>query len=126
ADPLLEAVCRFIDTEVGRVSPLSRCLRRGVAFHHGGLSQETRWLVEALITKGTVSVVCGTTTLAQGMNFPIRTVVVETLQKGRADVPLTFQDFWNIAGRAGRALVDTIGVIAFPERNDNDRTRYIE
>lgn len=124
--PLLEAVCRYVDAEVGRTSPLSKCLRHGVAFHHSGLSQETRWLIEALINRGIVNVICGTTTLAQGMNFPIRTVVVETLQKGSSDAPLTYQDFWNIAGRAGRALIDTIGVIAFPERDSSDRTRYVE
>lgn len=124
--PTLEAVCRYVDAEVGRTSPLSECLRHGVAFHHSGLSQETRALIEALINMGTVNVVCGTTTLAQGMNFPIRTVIVETLQKGSADSPLTHQDFWNIAGRAGRALVDTVGVIAFPQRNTEDRDKYVE
>lgn len=72
-----------------------------------------RWLVEGLIRRGDVKVICGTTTLAQGMNFPITTVIVETLTKGNV-VKLTYQDFWNIAGRAGRALVNTIGVIAFP------------
>jgi hypothetical protein len=37
---------------------------------------------------------------------------VETLHKGRAG--LTYKDFWNVAGRAGRTLIDTVGVIAFP------------
>ena len=69
-------------------------------------------MIEGLISRRQVHLVCGTTTLAQGMNFPIASVIVESLKKGNED--LTYQDFWNIAGRAGRALVDTVGVIAFP------------
>lgn len=118
----LDAVCRYMDAEVGGHSVLSDSIRHGVAYHHSGLSHETRWLVERLIAKGIVNVVCGTTTLAQGMNFPIRTVVIETLQKGTAD--LTYQDFWNIAGRAGRALVDTTGIVAFPVRDGADMEKY--
>lgn len=60
-----------------------------------------------------VDVVCGTTTLAQGVNFPITTVIIETFRKGRSD-KLSFQDFWNIAGRAGRTLIDSLGVVIFP------------
>lgn len=119
---LREAVCHYIEAEVGGSSKLVNFLRRGVAFHHAGISQETRWLVEGLIRRNEVKVVCGTTTLAQGMNFPIATAIVETLKKG--EVELTYQDFWNIAGRAGRALVDTLGVIAFPAPDEARRNRY--
>lgn len=115
----LEATCRFVETELGPGAGLANCLRHGVAYHHSGLSLETRWLVELLIARGTVKVVCGTTTLAQGINFPITTVIVETLSKG--DVPLSYQDFWNIAGRAGRTLVDTLGVVAFPLNSADKR-----
>jgi len=120
----LEAVCKYLDAEVGRKSGLSECLRHGVAFHHSGLSHEARWLIERLISRGVINVVCGTTTLAQGMNFPITTVIINTLKKGEEN--LTYQDFWNIAGRAGRALMDTLGVVSFPTRNLHDRKKYID
>jgi len=119
---LLEAVCRFLTAEAGCEISLVRSLRKGVAYHHAGLSHESRWLIERLIAKGAVKVVCGTTTLAQGMNFPIRTVIVETLKKG--DQNLAYQDFWNIAGRAGRALVDSLGVVAFPACNAAKRIAW--
>jgi len=104
--------------------PLIEYLRRGVAYHHAGLSPEARWLVESLIRQGDVDVICGTTTLSAGVNYPITTVIVETLRKGDED--LTYTDFWNIAGRAGRALVDAVGVVAFPTRNNADFNDYIE
>src|SRR5439155_13261219 len=84
---------------------------------------EVRWLIEGLIADGKVTIVCGTSTLAQGVNFPISTVLVETLRKGDKD--LTHQDFWNIAGRAGRTLMDHTGIVAFPVSRE-DKLRRIE
>lgn len=117
-----DSVCRYVEAEVGGSTGLVQHLKRGVSYHHAGLSNETRWLIESLIRRGDVKVICGTTTLAQGMNFPIATAVVETLKKG--DVDLTYQDFWNIAGRAGRTLVDTVGVVAFPSPSRAKRVSY--
>lgn len=123
SDPFTDSVCAYIDSEVGGPSSLTSCLRRGVAYHHAGLSQETRWLIESLIRQRLVDIVYGTTTLAQGVNFPISSVIVETLRKGRSD-ELTFSDFWNIAGRAGRALVDTVGLVAFPAPKPEQRLKF--
>lgn len=122
SDPYMEAVCRFIETEAGSKIPLIDCLRRGVAYHHAGLSHETRWLIEKLAKRKLVSIICGTTTLAQGVNFPISTVIVESLRKG--SVELTYADFWNIAGRAGRTLVDTVGIVGFPVYSAEGQRRY--
>ena len=104
---------------------LVHCLRRGVAYHHSGLSQEIRWLVEELIRDHLVDVICGTTTLAQGVNFPITTVIIETFRKGRSG-KLSFQDFWIIAGRAGRTLIDTLGVVTFPTPTPAKRKEFTD
>jgi replicative superfamily II helicase len=121
---LRQAVCEYLTAEAGYETGLVKCLRRGVAYHHAGLSHEARWLVERLIREKEVRVVCGTTTLAQGVNFPISTVVIETLRKGGRD--LSFSDFWNVAGRAGRALMDTVGIVAFPAPSKSKKEEYIE
>ncbi len=115
-NPVVRAVCKFLELEQGPNSPLIELLHRGVAYHHSGLSQEVRLLIEGLIKKDLVKVICGTTTLAQGVNFPISTVIIESLVKGSGS-RITYSDFWNIAGRAGRALIDTSGIIAFPAPN---------
>jgi helicase len=115
---LARATVDYAVLELGESHPLPGLMRRGVAFHHAGLPNELRHLIELLVSQGDIDVITGTTTLAQGMNFPIRTVVVETLGKslgfGRGYEPLTYSEFWNIAGRAGRALKDPLGVVAFP------------
>jgi len=119
-DDKAEAICRYLEAEFGFNAPLVNHIRRGVAYHHSGLSHEARWLIESLISDGVISVICGTTTLAQGMNFPISTVLITTLSKGKDDT-LSHNDFWNIAGRAGRAMVDNIGIVGFPI---NDSATY--
>lgn len=123
-DPFLISVIRYIEAEAGTEYNLSYCLRRGVAYHHSGLSQEARWLIEDLIRRDILDIICGTTTLAQGVNFPIRTVIVETLTKGNTD--LTYQDFWNIAGRAGRTMMDPIGLVAFPVEKPEKREAFLD
>jgi hypothetical protein len=126
-----ESVINFASAELGAEHPLARHLRKGVAFHHAGLSHDLRYLIELLIDAGDVDVVCGTTTLAQGVNFPIGTVIVETLDKpgdprrGGGNKPLSFAEFWNIAGRAGRAMRDRVGLVVFPvvERAQEEAVR---
>jgi replicative superfamily II helicase len=114
-----DSVMNFATAELGAEHPLARHLQKGVAFHHAGLSHDLRYLIELLIEAGDVDIVCGTTTLAQGVNFPIGSVIVETLDKpaDRGRQPMSFSEFWNIAGRAGRAMRDRVGLVVFPITN---------
>lgn len=126
------AVVAYAESELGADHPLPRQLRRGVAYHHAGLSHDLRYLLERMIDVEDVDVVCGTTTLAQGVNFPIASVIVETLQKPKNPTgwqPLEFAEFWNIAGRAGRALRDRVGLVVYPAENADSLDafrRYIQ
>lgn len=127
-----QAVLAYAESELGAQHPLPKQLRRGVAYHHAGLSHDLRYLLERMIDIEDVDVVCGTTTLAQGVNFPIASVIVETLQKPKDPTgwqPLRFAEFWNIAGRAGRALRDRLGLVVYPAENAdalNDFRQYIQ
>jgi helicase len=118
------AVIQYARSELGHDHLLPSLLERGVAYHHAGLSHDLRYLIELLVDSEQVKIVCGTTTLAQGVNFPIATVVVETLRKPLGDrrgwVELSYSEFWNIAGRAGRALRDRLGLVVFPTGSKND------
>lgn len=124
-----EAVVAFAEAELGAAHPLASQIQRGVCFHHAGISHDLRFLLERLIEMNDIDVICGTSTLAQGVNFPIATVVVETLKR-KSDGPqpwvqLPFPEFWNIAGRAGRALKDPVGLVAFsaPKPGEDDEFR---
>lgn len=124
----VDFACRFLDTEAGGSHPLSPLLRKGVAFHHAGLSPEARYLVERLAEEGTVRILCATTTLAQGVHFPLSVAVIESHYrsvhkgKGRPRMePIPAAEFWNIAGRVARTLEDPLGVIAFSAARSNHK-----
>jgi hypothetical protein len=119
ACPVLDLIARYLEDEVRGPHPLSPLLRKEVAFHHAGLSAEARYLVERLVEVGRVRVLCATTTLAQGVHFPLSAALIESIQRQtKTDGNWVWTDlapweFWNIVGRVGRALEDPLGTIAF-------------
>jgi hypothetical protein len=109
----VKLVKKFIEDEIGRPTTLSKVIQKGIVTHHSGMTDETKLLVEHLIREKQIKYVCATTTIAEGVNFPVSTVFFDDYRKGR-DNKLDTNDFWNIAGRAGRTLVDNYGKIILP------------
>lgn len=104
----------FLRLEFGEQFPLIDLLLYGIGVHHSGLSDEVRSLIEWLFEEGELRFLVATTTIAQGVNFPVTGVVMASHQypsaKGTFDMPP--EDFWNIAGRAGRVWQGSLGVVA--------------
>jgi helicase len=113
ATPGLRLAIALAQADYGDDCILARCLMRGVAFHHAALSSELRFLIEDQVRAGTVDVLAATSTLAQGMNFPVSTVLVHSVHKPRGGGNLTPGEFWNIAGRAGRVGMADKGLVVF-------------
>ena len=103
---------RVIQEEMGKGSELLDYFTHGIVVHHAQLPRRVRLAIEDAIREGAARIIVATTTLAQGVNLPIKTVVVRGRYHGRGDVvsPLTF---WNICGRAGRAMKENEGQILF-------------
>lgn len=110
-------VQRYLQTEVAPEFELASMLARGVGVHHGGLSDEIRSLMEWLAEEGKLKVLCATSTISQGINFPVSSVFLASrsvyINKFSSDMPA--RDFWNLAGRAGRIDQDSVGVIGLAE-----------
>ena len=92
---------------------LIQCLRSGVAFHHADLSREERDVVERYTRKREIKVICCTTTLALGVNFPASTVFLDPHKweyNEQTDSlifsPMSWAEYENISGRAGRLGYD--------------------
>lgn len=80
---------------------LATYLRRGIAFHYGNMPLLIREEIERLFTMGTIRYLICTATLIEGVNMSCRNIFMRGPTKGRGS-PLTAEDFWNLAGRAGR------------------------
>ena len=92
----------------------TRALDAGSIVHHGDIPQETREVLEELLRGDHVRFVICTTTLAEGVNLPIRTLVLYSVQRRRPGGPpdtLKVRDIKNLAGRAGRAGLMTKGLV---------------
>ena len=109
----LMAECITLAEEtMGVDAKIIQFLQAGFVVHHGGLPQKLRIKIEQLVRRQVVKLVVATTTLAQGVNFPIRTIIVHSLQHGYGQ-PLGPLDFWNICGRAGRGMRENEGQVLF-------------
>ena len=132
--PELDLVKRFVEDEYGKGFLLTRLLERGVGVHHAGISPDTRYLLEWLVENSKLKTLVATSTLAQGVNFPISSVVLATHHKprvvgsGYVREPLKPDEFWNIAGRAGRLFQDTLGLVLFASTTtkDEDIEEYVD
>ncbi|MCK6503778.1 DUF3516 domain-containing protein [Myxococcota bacterium] len=111
-DALIRAVKGFrFDSPFGK--HVQRYVQHGIGLHHAGLLPRYRLLVEKLAQQGLLKVICGTDTLGVGINVPIRTVLFTQLCKydGQKVDHLRRRDFKQIAGRAGRAGFDDLGLV---------------
>lgn len=119
-----EHIGRFLRLEMGDELPLAELLEHGIGVHHAGLSDDTRSLVEWLMEQGQLKALVATTTIASGVNFPVSAVVLASHQYPYGnDIPP--EDFWNIAGRAGRVDQGDLGIVALVA-NDRDRAQKLE
>jgi len=94
---------------------LRRIIGKGIAYHHSGLIPKIREVVEFLIKNKLIKIVFATETFAVGLNFPVKTVVMTNLTKptncGMRN--LTVSEYKQMAGRAGRRFIDTVGNVIF-------------
>jgi len=107
----IELVRNFLELEFGDNFPLIDLLSYKIGVHHAGLSDDVRALMEWLFEENELNFLVATTTIAQGVNFPVTGVVMASHQYPYgADMPP--EDFWNIAGRAGRIGQGSLGIVA--------------
>ncbi len=89
---------------------LISALKHGVAFHNADLGSEERRVIEEYFKAedSKIRVVCATTTLAMGINLPVKTVIINDMEKPDPDaktfqeIPLSPAEYKSMSGRAGR------------------------
>jgi superfamily II RNA helicase len=101
---------------------LRTLVEKGVAYHHSGLVPMLKEIIEILFSKGFIKVLFATETFAVGINMPTKTAVFVGVKKYDEQCQdmrvLTTAEYLQMAGRAGRRGLDTMGtVIYLPDRN---------
>lgn len=101
------------ECHLGPDADATRAARLGVFAHHGNTPHGLRLAIEYAMQKGLARFVVCTSTLAQGVNLPIRYLVVRGLYQGRQRIRI--RDFQNLIGRAGRSGMHTEGSVLFAD-----------
>ena len=99
----------FID--LPEFKQLMKLLEKGVAIHHAGMMPVLKEIVELLFDRKYIKLLFATETFAVGLNMPTKTVIFSDLAKydGQHMRYLLSHEYKQMAGRAGRRNIDTIG-----------------
>lgn len=97
----------------GAESTVARTAALGVFVHHGTTPQGLRLSIEHAMQGELIKLVVCTSTLAQGVNLPIRYLIVSGVNQGAERIKT--RDFQNLIGRAGRAGMHTEGLVLFAD-----------
>lgn len=86
-------------------------IRGGVASHHAGHIPAWKLLIEKLMAAGLLDAIFATSTVAAGVDFPARTVVISNADTRGNDGwrPLFASELQQMTGRAGRRGRDNVG-----------------
>ena len=109
-----DELCVLFDiTEEKHIAKFRKLLSRGIAYHHAGMLPTLKEVVERLFTSGLIQLLFTTETFAVGINMPACTVVFDSLEKydGIGFRYLKAREYHQMAGRAGRRGIDTIGYV---------------
>jgi superfamily II RNA helicase len=86
-------------------------LEKGIGIHHAGMMSILREIVEILFARGMIKMLFCTTSVAIGLNLPVKTAIFTDINKHDGDQLTILQghEYTQAAGRAGRLGLDTVG-----------------
>ena len=118
----IHKIGKLSELHLGSSSVVTKAIKQGVLPHSANIPNGLRISVEYAMEYGYGRCVVCTSTLAQGVNLPIKYLVVSGVFQG--EKLISTRDFHNLLGRAGRAGKHTEGSIIFADTElfDNRRT----
>ena len=111
-----------LDRPTTQCEILSDLVKNGVAFHHAGLVNRQRKIIEDNFKKGLIKFIVATPTLAMGVNLPANTVIINSIRRygdyGMELLPAI--EIEQMIGRAGRPRYDKEGNAIIVARNESE------
>jgi len=125
---LSEKVVRSLTKATKQCERLSRCIKKGIAFHHAGLVAKQKELIEENFKNGLIKIICATPTLAMGVDLPAFRTILKDLrrygQRGLAYIPVL--EYLQMAGRAGRPNFDKEGQAIIVAASSGEKKKLFE
>lgn len=120
----IEAIRLLSELQLGANASATQAARFGIFAHSADTPHGIRLAIEHAMKFNRAKFVICTSTLAQGVNFPLKYLIVTTTQQGGEGILV--RDFHNLMGRAGRAGMHTEGSVIFstPAIYDQRRQSY--
>ncbi len=119
---VLGSIHDYFKTIFGEEYLLTRLIKAGTLFHHGDLPQDVREVIEEAVRQADVKLIICNTTLAEGVNLPIKTIVLHSLFRfdgpSKPHKSLKLRELKNLVGRAGRAGKETKGLVVVPHEKE--------
>ncbi len=112
-----EKAAKYVEKIMGKQIILPDMIRAGIAYHHASLPNSIKQKIEQLGRDGMLRVLCCTSTLMEGVNLNVHTVIINNVYQGSTS--MEGLQLRNLAGRAGRALRDTEGHTVLMESSFN-------
>ena len=97
----IDELVKVVKSYIHKDYILSKILKNKVSIHYGNLPLLIREEIEKLFKENEVDYLICTSTLLEGMNLPAKSIFIRNPKRGKNN-PLNENDFWNLAGRAGR------------------------
>lgn len=111
ADKLLEVPKKKGSLPTTTCLKLAEAAEKGVVFHHAGLFNEQKEIIEDEFRNGNIVMITATPSLMYGVNLPSKYVVIRDhtrwTSNGPASIPVF--DYEQMSGRAGRPQYDDVG-----------------
>ena len=99
------------EDETKLIKKLADTVKNGTAFHHAGLDQRCRAIIETEFRNGNIKLLTATPTLAAGVNLPARRVVIPSVMRYTQNGldKISVLEYKQMCGRAGRPQYDDEG-----------------
>ncbi len=112
----------YASYQLGNDHLLCQALAHAFAYHHGDVPQDLREKIERAYDKGVFRLIISNTTLAEGINLPIKTIVIAfAMDQSNPGKFLPNTRLKNIVGRVGRAGRERYGTVMVPVTYRNSR-----
>ena len=111
----INKISRLIERNLGTECTLFKAAKYGIFSHHADIPTGIKYTIEYGLQKEKIKTIVCTSTLAQGVNLPIKYLLIPNTTK--ADDYISVRDFQNLIGRVARAGKITDGCIIFTKED---------